>query len=110
MNRSISHRFVLSLVCIAMVASFSLGSFGRGPSARAADASGRRAKPSLMDISKPAVPQKFVVTGKDFTPGGKVYIAIYDQVGRQLYEHRWVYAKPAPDPYRAAMMEAAGIA
>ena len=69
-----------------------------GQHARAADTLGKPPSPSLMDISNPAVPEKFVVAGTDFTPGGKVYIAIYDQVGRQLYEHRWVDAKPAPDP------------
>ena len=37
------------------------------------------------------------VTGTDFTPGGRVYLAIYDQMGAQLYETRWITAS-APLP------------
>ena len=35
---------------------------------------------------------ELLVTGRGFTPGGEVYLAIYDQMGRQLYENRWVTA------------------
>jgi hypothetical protein len=35
------------------------------------------------------------VTGTDFTPGGRVYLAIYDQMGARRYETRWVTASLA---------------
>ena len=35
------------------------------------------------------------MTGEDFTAGGNVYIAIYDQMGAKLYETRWAEATPA---------------
>jgi hypothetical protein len=34
----------------------------------------------------------FTVAGTGFTPGGRVYLAIYDQMGAQLYETRWITA------------------
>ena len=35
-----------------------------------------------------------VVTGDTFTPGGQVYIALYDQWGQRLFENRWTTASP----------------
>ena len=49
--------------------------------------------PSLTDVSATTQTARlFTVTGKDFTPGGRVYLAIYDQMGAQLYETRWITA------------------
>ena len=35
-----------------------------------------------------------VVTGDTFTPGGQVYIALYDEWGQRLFENRWTTASP----------------
>jgi hypothetical protein len=34
------------------------------------------------------------VSGQGFTPKGRVYLAIYDQMAQKLYENRWVIASP----------------
>jgi hypothetical protein len=39
-------------------------------------------------------PWLFTVTGQGFTPGGRVYLAVYDQMGAKLYETRWIEASP----------------
>jgi hypothetical protein len=49
--------------------------------------------PSLTDVSATTQTARlFTVTGTGFTPGGRVYLAIYDQMGAQLYETRWITA------------------
>src|SRR5690606_1638571 len=49
--------------------------------------------PSLTDVSAGTrTPDLFTVAGTDFTPGGLVYLAVYDQMGAKLYETRWVTA------------------
>jgi hypothetical protein len=49
--------------------------------------------PSLTNVSaNTQTPALFTITGNDFTPGGRVYLAIYDQMGAQLYETRWISA------------------
>jgi hypothetical protein len=51
------------------------------------------AAPTLSDAS--AMTQTstlFTVSGVGFTVGGRVYLAIYDQMGAQLYETRWITA------------------
>ncbi|MDQ3657878.1 MAG: hypothetical protein M3457_22735 [Chloroflexota bacterium] len=39
-----------------------------------------------------ALPDSIVVSGSGFTPGGLVYIALYDRWGATLHETRWVIA------------------
>ena len=52
--------------------------------------------PSLTDASAAArTPLLFTVAGTDFTAGGRVYLAVYDQMGVRLYETRWVTASLA---------------
>src|SRR3954451_20889066 len=52
--------------------------------------------PSLTDVSATTqTPALFTITGNDFTPGGRVYLAIYDQMGAKLYETRWITASLA---------------
>lgn len=59
--------------------------------------------PTLIDVSLPApttglftaTTGLFSVAGHEFTPGGRVYLAIYDQMGAKLYETRWVTAAAA---------------
>ncbi len=51
--------------------------------------------PSLTDVSATTQTARlFTVTGRDFTAGGRVYLAIYDQMGARLYETRWITASP----------------
>jgi hypothetical protein len=38
----------------------------------------------------------FTVVGREFTPRGRVYLAIYDEMGATLYETRWVTASSDP--------------
>jgi hypothetical protein len=38
------------------------------------------------------LPNVVTVSGHGFTPGGRVYVALYDQWGVALYETRWVTA------------------
>jgi hypothetical protein len=52
--------------------------------------------PRLIDVSAAASDHRvFTVDGADFTAGGRVYLAIYDQMGARLYETRWTVATPA---------------
>jgi hypothetical protein len=61
-----------------------------GTAARAADPS---PAPSLTADASVALPAGvFAVAGTGFTAGGPVYLAIYDEMGAQLYETRWVTA------------------
>ncbi|MEA2514848.1 MAG: hypothetical protein QOJ59_4337 [Thermomicrobiales bacterium] len=49
--------------------------------------------PSLVDVSATTqTPALFTVTGAGFTAGGRVYLAVYDQMGTKLIETRWVTA------------------
>lgn len=51
------------------------------------------AVPSLTNVSATTrTPALFTVTGADFTAGGRVYLAIYDQMAAKLFETRWVTA------------------
>jgi hypothetical protein len=54
------------------------------------------ASPTLTDDSALAPARGvFTVAGQHFTPGGHVYLALYDQMGAKLYETRWVNATVA---------------
>jgi hypothetical protein len=71
--------------------------------------------PSLTDVSATTqTPRLFTVTGNGFTPGGRVYLAIYDQMGAQLYETRWstaglpLLALMGPTGHEAALLPGAG--
>jgi hypothetical protein len=51
------------------------------------------AVPTLSDASVTTqMSPLFTVTGTGFTAGGRVYLALYDQMGAQLYETRWITA------------------
>ena len=53
------------------------------------------ASPTLTDDSALAPARGvFTVAGQHFTPGGRVYLALYDQMGAKLYETRWIEASP----------------
>jgi hypothetical protein len=51
--------------------------------------------PALLSTSATSVQGKIVVQGEGFSAGGRVYIAIYDEMGALLYETRWTTATPA---------------
>jgi hypothetical protein len=107
MNRSLQPKLLITFVCLAMLLTAVLG--GLSPHASRASAKDADVPPSLTDISKPYAPEILNVIGQGFTPGGPVYLAIYDQAGRQLYEHRSMFATVALDPYRAAMLNVSGV-
>lgn len=48
--------------------------------------------PLLLDGSAASAPGSARVTGHNFTPGGAVYLALYDQWGMELHETHWVTA------------------
>jgi hypothetical protein len=56
----------------------------------------------VIDASAPA--DQFKVHGAFFTPGAKVYIAVYDQAGRQLFNGRYVNATKRVTPYEAGIL------
>ena len=95
MNRSFQSRvfpFALTaLICMLTIASALSGGFGRTFQASAAEAS-NALPPTVTVLPYDAETDGVVVFGQGFTPGGDVYLAIYDQMGRQLYENRWVTA------------------
>src|SRR5688500_3434071 len=79
-------RFSWRFTMIVGIADIALGHGNAG----AADIRPSVATPSLVDVSATTeTPRLFTVTGNGFTPGGRVYLAIYDQMGAQLYETRW---------------------
>ena len=43
-------------------------------------------------VASSDLPDVVTVSGNGFTPGGRVYVALYDQWGAALYETRWVTA------------------
>src|SRR4051812_22489923 len=92
-NRSPRRGLLIGFICFSMLLSAVLGGFARTANGTSAESAGPR--PSLMDASRPSSPEQFVVDGQGFTPSGQVYLAIYDQAGRQLYEHRSVRATAA---------------
>jgi hypothetical protein len=84
-------------------------------SVRAADIRQSVAIPSVTDISATTqTPRLFTVVGNDFTAGGRVYLAIYDQMGTRLYETRWITASlpmvpfTGPSGHEAASLPGAG--
>jgi hypothetical protein len=80
---------------IAMIVGIAAIALGNG-NAGAADVRPAVAVPSLADASATTqAPRLFTVTGNGFTAGGRVYLAIYDQMGARLYETRWITGSPA---------------
>jgi hypothetical protein len=93
MTRSRPHRILVAvtaaLVCFATVGGTVAADHHRDPIPTFA--------PRLIDVSaRTHTPDLFTVTGMDFTPRGRVYLAIYDEMGAALYETRWVTASAIP--------------
>jgi hypothetical protein len=51
--------------------------------------------PLLLDGSAASAPGSVRIAGHNFTPGGAVYLSLYDQWGMELHETRWVTASEA---------------
>src|SRR5215218_2579518 len=97
MQRSRQSRAALflmcSLLCLAAITGIVRGGVARGaevPAGSLADAGA----PSLTVLPYDEAEDVVTVRGQGFTPEGKVYLSIIDQMGKQLYEHRWVTASP----------------
>jgi hypothetical protein len=57
----------------------------------------------LFDATTPASVGMVTVDGQGFTAGGRVYVAVYDQMGAKLYETRWVNATGPMPPFEAGV-------
>ena len=90
MTRSCPRRRRLALL-LALVGLVALGGTTAGAVA-ATDPAG----PVLTGAAPIAQgPGTAMVTGEGFTPGGAVYVALYDRWGARLHETRWTTADPA---------------
>lgn len=80
---------------VSLVGLLALGVGGSAHVAAQVRPSVAPASPTLTDASA-AAPARgvFTVAGQGFTPGGRVYLAIYDQMGAKLYQTRWLTASP----------------
>jgi hypothetical protein len=97
MQRSRQSRAALflmcSLLCLAAITGIVRGGVARGAEVPAGSLADLGA-PSLTVLPYDEAEDVVTVTGQGFTPEGKVYLSIIDQMGKQLYEHRWVTASP----------------
>ena len=87
MNRSLS-RLSIVVVLLALLAVANLaGRAGASPATNG---------PAIaLDASPPLSPGSIGVGGQGFTPGGRVYLALYDRWGVTLHETRWITASSA---------------
>jgi hypothetical protein len=109
MNHSLQSKLLTSFVCLSMLLTVLLSGIGQSANAQGPDTSTQRGRPLLMNMSKPSSPQMFTVEGAGFTPSGQVYLAIYDQAGARLYEHRMVHAMPKLNADQAARLNDHGV-
>jgi hypothetical protein len=76
------------IICLLFLVSLGLSGLPNGTAAQTGTS-----LPSLSAAAMTAVPQPFVtVAGEGFTKGGLVFVALYDQWGTTLQEHRWTVA------------------
>jgi hypothetical protein len=95
MNRSYRSRALMVVACSLLCLVTLLGNVGNVLARNVQFVpiqEGDFATPNLQLLPYDVEKDEVVVTGRGFTAGGKVYLAIYDQMGRQLYENRWVNA------------------
>lgn len=91
-SRSVPFTFnLISLLAIA--AMLFVGLTPRSHASAAPLAAAQR--PELTGGFDAAATGKVTLNGAHFTPGGDVYVAIYDQAGARLYEHRLAFAGPS---------------
>jgi hypothetical protein len=85
-NRRMRHLLVLALLSLALL----LGPAASVQAQNAADG------PTLVSAAATfGVTGGVTIAGEGFTPGGWVYLAIYDQMGATLHETRWTVASRA---------------
>jgi hypothetical protein len=87
MHRTLRRRtpFVLTLA-LAVLVLLGTATAGAAPAAPSAG--------PVLTVATMA-PGSIAVTGRGFTPGGRVYVALYDVWGARLYETRWTAASAA---------------
>lgn len=81
---------LLTLVSLVALGSLTTSAVAAGP----ADLPGSTSGPVLTGAAAAQPTGTITVTGEAFTPGGQAYVALYDQLGAQLYETRWLTASP----------------
>jgi hypothetical protein len=64
----------------------------------------------ILSAATVAAPGAIDVTGDGFTPGGRVYVALYDIRGTRLNETRWTAASPTVYGRDGSQDPAAGFA
>jgi hypothetical protein len=87
MSRTLHHSLMSFFVVLTIL--------GLSSASVAADApaSAGTSNPVLTEaLTSAALPGSISVSGEGFTPGGDVYIAIYDTWGAELHETRWTTA------------------
>ena len=84
---------ICGLICLAILAGTVSGGVAKSAAVPATQPATVTA-PSLTVLPYDEAEDVVTVTGQGFTPEGKVYLSIIDQMGKQLYEHRWVTASP----------------
>lgn len=104
MNRASQRRSLfLSTLLLLSLFGFLFGGFAQSASA-AVNPSGTAVKPWLIGKFDDATSTNLTVMGHGFTPSGQVYLALYDQAGVKLYEHRQVVASPKLSADQAARL------
>lgn len=93
MNRSIQrHPLLFSTVAFLSLFFVLFGGIAQNAGANAMPPAKSTIRPSLIGEYAPAGTGQVTVNGRYFTPGGRVYVALYDQAGQVLYENRWTVA------------------
>ena len=111
MNRSHRSRLAVvayGLLCLIAIAGSVRGGFARSVQFAPVEANDVVAPPLLAVMDYDEATDQVLVAGSGFTPGGEVYLAIYDQMGRQLYENRRVTASSPVSTYDAGMRRELG--
>jgi hypothetical protein len=111
MNRSYRSRALMFIACslLCLVTLIANVQGGRARNVQFVPLQGGDfATPLLGVVSYDEANDQLLVAGSGFTPGEDVYLAIYDQMGRQLYENRWVKASSEVTTYDANMRRELG--
>lgn len=108
MHLSLPHRLARgSLITFLLIVLVS-GAFLNG-SAQASAKSTLGKQPALVNASVSATAREVVIKGSGFTPSGRVYLAIYDQAGARLFEHRWIHASSKLNADQAGRLNDHGV-
>jgi hypothetical protein len=109
MHRSLPHRLARGSLITLLFVIMALGAcLNGGAQASAKPSLGKQ--PALVNASVSAAARETVIKGSGFTPSGRVYLAIYDQAGARLFEHRWIHASSTLNADQAARLNDHGVA